>query len=245
MLPEWFVLTSLAILGAIWGSFVAALCSRWPKGESVAKGRSSCDQCGRQIAFYDLVPVISFLLLKGRCRTCQSRIDPMSVGIELAAILIGTLPALLLSQPQTLAAAMFGWLLLPLIVLDQRHLWLPDPLVFVLAAFGFLVGPLLTPDLIPTDRILGLIGGFLSLEALRIAYRRFRHLDGMGAGDPKLFGALGIWLGWQALPVTLLAATLIGFVSILAMHLATDVKRAEFPLGVYLAVAAFGTALFC
>jgi len=243
MLPTWFLLASLGILGAIWGSFVAALCSRWPNGESVAKGRSRCDQCWRQIAFYDLVPVISFVLLKGKCRACGKKIGAMSLATELSAILIGMVPALILPEAQAFAAAVFGWLLLPLIILDHQHLWLPNPLVFLLAAMGFAAGTLLTPDVVMADRVLGLIGGFLSLEAIRLAYRKFRQLDGMGAGDPKLFGALGIWLGWQALPITLLGATIVGFVSIIGMQLATDIRRTAFPLGAYLGLAAYVVAL--
>ena len=238
-LPLWFLLASLAILGAIWGSFVAALCSRWPKGESIVHGRSRCDQCDVQIASYDLLPLVSFLLLKGRCRACGQKIGLMPFGIELVAMLIGAVPALILPASQAVAAAIFGWALLPLILLDHQHLWLPNRLVLLLGAAGLLVGPMLTPDIAFADRFAGLIVGFLSLEALRLAYKKVRQRDGMGAGDPKLFGALGIWLGWQALPITLLGASAVGLVLIFIMHLMANRSRSAFPFGSYLGLAAY------
>lgn len=233
------MLTSVSVLGAIWGSFVAALCSRWPIGESVAKGRSRCDQCGSQIASYDLVPVISFLLLKGKCRNCAHSIGLQPFAIELVAVLIGVTPFLLLPESQATAAAIFGWLLLPLILLDYQHFWLPDHLVLLLAIAGFLVGPMLVPDVDRVARVAGLLTGFLSLEIVRQVYKQYRQHDGMGAGDPKLFAALGIWLGWQALPIILLSGSAIGLLSVLALHLRAKHHRTAFPFGSFLGVAAY------
>lgn len=242
-MPLWFLLTSLTILGAIWGSFVAALCSRWPDGESVAKGRSRCDQCGTQIAARDLIPVASYLLLKGKCRNCGQNIGPLPFATELAAALIGAVPLLLLPGSQAVAGALFGWLLLPLIVLDHQHLWLPNRLVLLLAVMGLAVGPMLTPDIALLDRVVGLFAGFLSLEVVRQVYKQFRQRDGMGAGDPKLFAALGIWLGWQALPIILLGASVIGLVLVSILHLMTNHHRTALPLGSYLGIAAYLAAL--
>jgi len=237
-------LASLTILGAIWGSFVAALCSRWPNGESVTMGRSRCDQCGIQIAAYDLLPIISLLLLRGKCRTCGQKIGLVSFRIELAAMLIGAVPVLILPEAQALAAAIFGWLLLPLIMLDHYRLWLPNRLVILLAVVGLVVGPMLTPDIGLVDRLAGLFTGFLSLEAVRLVYKKYRQRDGMGAGDPKLFGALGICLGWQALPITLLMASAIGLVLFSILDLMTNHHRTAFPFGSYLGVAAYLAVLF-
>lgn len=242
-LPIWFLLASLIILGLIWGSFVAALCSRWPKGESVTKGRSRCDQCGSQIAAYDLIPVASYLLLKGKCRHCGQNIGLLPLATELAAALTGAAPLLLLPESQAIAGAFFGWLLLPLILLDYRHLWLPNRLVLLLAVMGFVVGPMLTPDNTLVDRLAGLLAGFLSLEIVRRVYQQFRRRDGMGAGDPKLFGALGIWLGWQALPITLLGASAIGLILPTILHLMGKHHRAALPFGSYLGVAAYVAGL--
>ena len=237
-LPLWFLLLALTILGAIWGSFVAALVGRWPRGEDIITGRSRCDQCGRHIAPYDLVPIVSHLLLNGRCRYCREKIGLASLAIEAIAALGGMTAVLLLPADQALAAAIFFWMLLPLIILDYQHLWLPNLLVLPLAVAGLVVGPVLTPDVIMMDRIIGLLAGFLSLETIRLVYKKYRKHDGMGAGDPKLFGALGIWLGWQALPMTLLVASGIGIAMVLLMQLTAKVDRTAFPFGSYLSVAA-------
>jgi leader peptidase (prepilin peptidase)/N-methyltransferase len=241
-LPYWFLLTLLTILGAIWGSFAAALCSRWPKGEGVVVGRSRCEQCGKGIASYDLVPVISYMLLRGKCRFCGQKIGARPIVIELAAALIGAVSLLLLPPDQAVAAAIFGWLLLPLVILDFDHLWLPDRLVLVLAAAGLAVGSHLTPDLAMFHRVIGAVAGFASLELIRRSYKLYRKQDGMGAGDPKLFGALGIWLGWQALPLLLLAASVIG-IAFAAWHAVRGHEQKAFPFGSYLGVAAWLIAL--
>ena len=240
-LPYWFLLTLLTILGAIWGSFVAALCSRWPKGKGVAAGGSKCEQCGKQIPSFDLVPIVSYLLLRGKCRACGKSIGARPLVIELAGASIGAV-SLLLPPDQAVAAAIFGWILLPLVILDFDHLWLPDRLVLVLAAAGLAAGPLLTPDLAMFDRVIGAVAGFASLELIRRGYKLYRKQDGMGAGDPKLFGALGIWLGWQALPILLLAASAIGIV-FAVWHIMRGRSQKAFPFGSYLGVAAWLFAL--
>ena len=230
-------------MGAIWGSFVAAMCSRWPTGKTVATGRSHCDTCGYQIAAYDLVPIASYIVLKGKCRHCGGPIGLLPLATELIAALIGAVAVLLLPPEQAIAAAVFGWLLLPLIMLDYQHLWLPNRLVLLLAVMGVLVGPMLTPDIAWTGRATGMLAGFLSLEMVRQAYKFFRKHDGMGAGDPKLFGALGIWLGWQALPITLLIASAIGLTVVSTLHIIAKHQRDALPFGSFLGVAAFAVVL--
>lgn len=198
------------MLGAIWGSFAGALCTRWPLGESVAAGRSRCDHCDKTIASFDLIPLLSFAVLKGRCRNCEARISSDVFVIEIAAVIVGILPLFVLPPAQALAAAILGWLLLPVVVLDIRHLWLPDRLTSLLAVAGLLGGPFLMPGTDWIDRIAGGVGGYIVLEIIRRLYRALRHREGMGAGDPKLLGAIGIWLGWQALPLVILFASIIG-----------------------------------
>lgn len=189
------------------------------------------------------MPVISFLLLKGKCRSCRGKISAIAVAIELVAALIGAIPLVVLPENQAVAAAVFGWALLPLILLDHFHLWLPNRLTIILAATGLLAAPMLTPEVTLTDRLAGMAVGFLSLEAIRQIYKRCRQQDGMGAGDPKLFGALGIWLGWQALPITLLMACAIGLVLIAFLNLTANHHRTALPFGSYLGIAAYAIVL--
>jgi leader peptidase (prepilin peptidase)/N-methyltransferase len=140
--------------------------------------------------------------------------------------------------------AVFGWLLLPLIILDYQRLWLPNRLVIALAGVGTVGGYFLLPDSIWTDRVIGGALAFLSLEAIRQGFRKIRSEEGMGGGDPKLFGAIGIWLGWQLLPMTLLLACLIGFVHVTKAYVRDGALPLRLPLGTFLSVAAFLLAAF-
>ena len=218
-LPFWFLGIFVGVLGAIWGSFAGALCARWPSGESAATGRSRCDKCGKTIASFDLIPLISFAVLKGKCRSCHARISTGIFAMEIAAVILGILPLFLFPPSQAVAAASFAWLLLPLIVLDIRHLWLPDRLTLLLAIAGILAGPILMPEIGWIDRMAGGIGGYAVLDIIRRIFLAVRHREGMGAGDPKLLGAIGIWLGWQALPLAILLASVIGLIWALSAKL--------------------------
>lgn len=238
-MPSWFLPVNLALLGGVWGSFIGALCSRWPNGESIITGRSRCGQCANNIAPYDLVPIVSFVLLKGRCRACGEKIGASPMLIEAAAILIGTLPIAFLPPLQAIGVAVFGWLLLPLIILDWRYFWLPDRLLILLVIAGLLAGSLLNPSLTWYDRAAGMVAGFVTLEVIRVGFKRWRGYEGMGAGDPKLFGALGIWVGWQALPMILLGASAIGLGLILVTRATLTQSRNLLPFGSYLCGAAY------
>ena len=126
--------------------------------------------------------------------------------------------------------AVFGWLLLPLIIMDYQRLWLPNRLVIALAGVGTVGGCFLLPDSIWTDRVIGGALGFLSLEAIRQGFRKIRNKEGMGGGDPKLFGAIGIWL--------------IGFAHVATVYVRDRTLPLRLPFGTFLSVAAFLLAAF-
>jgi leader peptidase (prepilin peptidase)/N-methyltransferase len=190
---------------------VATLCLRWPAGEQVTRGRSRCDGCGRALGPLELVPVVSALASDGRCRTCGAAIDRFHLWVELGAAAIGGVALALSPDASGAALALFGWLLLPLAILDARHLWLPDRLTLLLAVAGLLVGGFLLGVALP-QRLIGGGAGFVALWLIGRGYRAVRGREGLGAGDPKLLGAIGLWMGWAALPAVLLGASLIGLV---------------------------------
>ena len=230
-----------APLGAIVGSFLATIAVRWPEGRSVLSGRSACDGCGRALAARDLVPLLSALAVRGRCRFCGARIDPVHWRVELACALVGLSAGLVAGDwPEALAGAAFGWLLVTLAALDWRAFWLPDRLTAALALTGVAAGAAgLAPDL--HDRLIGGAAGFGSLWMVARCYRLLRGRDGMGGGDPKLFGAIGLWLGWRLLPSVLLLAGSFGLGVVLFRRLTgRAVSRDDaLPLGALLAAAAY------
>jgi leader peptidase (prepilin peptidase)/N-methyltransferase len=195
-------------LGLIAGSFLAVLTGRWPLGLAVS-GRSRCDGCGAQLGAVELVPVLSFLWLRGRCRHCGAAIAPRHLAIELAAAVVGA--AMLGRFPlwPGLAAALAGWWLLALIVLDAEHQWLPDRLTLPLIPAGLALGMLLG-FAAPWDRAAAALLGFGVLAALRLAYRWRTGREGMGGGDPKLLAGIGALLGVLPLPFILTGAALLG-----------------------------------
>lgn len=227
------------IAGAIAGSFLATLILRWPEGRSVMRGRSACDGCGRVLSAADLVPMVSALMQRGRCRSCGAWIDPLHGRVEAGCAIIGALALGFAPGLDGAGWALLGWLLLVLAVLDWRHFWLPDALTLPLAFMGLTIGLWVTaPPLI--DRVIGAAAGYLCLLALALLYRLARGREGLGLGDAKLLGALGAWFGWQALPFILLMASTLGLMAVLASMArggAID-RMTRIPLGTCLAVAA-------
>ena len=227
----------LTVLGAIWGSFVAALCQRWPAGESIITGRSRCDQCQLPLRVHELVPILSYVIQRGECRRCKAQIGRDSLYIELFCASFGLLCAVLFSLPGAIAVAVLGWVLIPLILLDWRHYWLPDNLVIVVAATGLIGGGFLPTEPSLADRAIGGAVGFAAAQLLRVGYSRLRSVEAMGAGDPKLFGAIGLWVGWQSLPLILLLASGLGITHFLTRFRDNDALKQHFPLGSYFGVA--------
>jgi len=230
----------LGVAGAIVGSFLAALVVRWPEGRSVMRGRSACDGCARTLDAVELVPLLSAARSRGRCRTCGAAIDPVHWQVEAAAALVGAVAGWVAPCTAGVAGAGFGWLLVALAVLDARHLWLPDPLVALLALGGLASG-LAGIEPVLVDRLIGGAGGFALLWGVAAGYRRWRGREGLGGGDPKLFGAIGLWLGWRLLPAVLVVAGLVGL-GVVAVAWARGRRMAAddaLPLGTLLAVAAY------
>lgn len=201
--------TFLALLGACWGSFAATLSDRWPQGRSIVQPRSHCEACQRTLAVRELIPVLSYIIARGRCCHCETPISRRYPLIEIASAGIGLVSGLLLPSPDSFWVAALGWQLLLLAVLDAEHFWLPNPLVGLLAASGLGVAALGGPERLLTA-LIGAAAGFTVLFAIAYLYKRIRGRTGLGGGDPKLFGAIGAWVGWQALPIVLLIGAGLG-----------------------------------
>lgn len=197
--------------GLIAGSFLAAVVTRWPEGESVLRGRSRCDACSRTLAVRDLVPIISWIVSRGRCRTCGGTIDPAHPIMEGGCALIGVAAFGFAPVMAACVLALGGWLLLALALIDWRHHWLPDALTLPFAALGLTLGEWAGLPPFP-DRAIGAVVGYGALFLLALGYRAARGREGLGLGDAKLLGGIGGWLGWAALPIVLLVASVAGLV---------------------------------
>lgn len=235
----------LGLLGAVIGSFLATVVVRWPQGRSVVRGRSACDGCGAPLAARDLMPLLSAVLARGRSRCCATPIDARHWQIELACLVIGALAGWAVPGPVGVAGAVFGWLLLTLAALDIAEFWLPDALTATLAGAGVVTGALgIEPALL--DRLIGGVGGCVALWVIGALYKRLRHRDGLGGGDPKLLGAIGLWLGWRLLPAVVFLAALTGLAMVLVGLLRGRSAGLgdRMPFGALLAIAAYPAWLF-
>ncbi|MFD1788790.1 prepilin peptidase [Sphingomonas floccifaciens] len=220
-------------LGAIFGSFIATVAVRWPA--PALTGRSRCDGCGRTLAAYELVPILSWLALRGGCRTCGGRIGLLHPVIEMIAAAIGIAAGVAASGAPAVAGAVFGWLLLLAGAIDFVAFRLPNPVTMTIALLGLATGLAgLEPDL--TDRAIGGVAGFGVLWLISAAYVRARGRIGLGGGDAKLLGAIGLWLGWRALPWVVLVACMLGLGWAAARRMRRDDRL---PFGTVLGAAAF------
>jgi leader peptidase (prepilin peptidase)/N-methyltransferase len=229
-----------ALLGLIAGSFIATFLIRWPQGHSVLRGRSQCDSCGARLGPFELIPLLSWAILRGRCRHCGAPIDARHPGVELAAAAIGVVAVVAHPLPLAPVTAALGWWLLTIALLDLDHHWLPDALTLPLVPLGLAAawvgfGPPLA------ERAVGAAIGWAALALIAWAYRKLRGREGMGRGDPRLMAALGAWVGAWQLPAVLLGAGLLGLAAVLAMRLrGQDVTATtRLPLGTLLALAAW------
>lgn len=244
-MPAFFLPLVGSLLGVVIGSFLATLILRWPEERSVVGGRSSCDHCGRDLRVWELVPVASYIAQRGRCWRCGARIATDHIAIETTSGLIGGLALFIAPGIEGLAGALFGWLLLTLAALDVKHHWLPDRLTALLALTGLAAGLFgLPPEM--SERLIGGLAGYGTLAVIVALYKRVRKRDGLGAGDPKMLGAIGCWLGWQALPLVILGASLAGIWAAISWRLRGEAVSADsmLPLGSLMAVAAFPLWLF-
>lgn len=222
------------VFGLTFGSFLNVCIYRMPRGLSVVAPRSSCPQCHAPISWFDNVPVLSWLVLRGRCRHCQTRISPRYVVIELFT---GTLFLLCHAKLgltlATLKCAVFGFLLLGLIFSDAETKLLPDKLTLPGLALGLFLSlfvPVndLASQLIPgmvslpvssdvswhflslADALVGAAVGASFIYGAGAIYLRWRGIEGMGFGDVKLMAMIGAFLGLRLTVFTIFAATMAG-----------------------------------
>lgn len=193
------------------GSFLGVLAVRLPVGEDVVVGRSRCPSCGSALKPIELVPVVSWLVQRGKCRTCAAPIDWFYPAIELAALAVAIWAALTMQGVLLWVTVAFGWTLLTLAAMDLRTMMLSDVLTLPLIAAGLAVVAWLDVEAVPNHMIAAVLGALL-IVAVAWVYRRARGREGIGMGDAKLMAAAGAWVGLEGLGTVLLygvAATLI------------------------------------
>ena len=207
--------------------------------------RSSCPFCGHAIGAVENIPVFSYLIQKGRCRHCDNPISPRYPAVEILTAVLSIVVVWKLGfSYQTVAALILTWSLIALSFIDIDRQILPDAITLPLLWIGLLIslsGAFSTPQ----ESIIGAVLGYLSLWSLYHLFRLLTGKEGMGYGDFKLLGMFGAWLGWQYLPITILASSLVGAIFGIAMLiLGRHRKGTPMPFGPYLAIAGWVAMLW-
>ncbi|ARU92418.1 hypothetical protein A7K99_00545 [Tatumella citrea] len=234
------------VFGTLLGSFLCLAGDRYcPRNSFFARCQqfcrppSHCLTCHHLLRWYDLLPLLSFIWLKGRCRYCRQRITLKLLIMEAGCGSVCLLLYWLHPDPiQLTAVIFFSSLLFLLATIDMRLLLLPDELVFALLWSGLLLGDYFSLADTQT-RILGACSGYLALFFLNALYCAWRKTEGIGGGDMKLLAAIGAWCGWQILPsVVVIAAVLTLFVLCCQRRIIAGLQEnIPLPFGCYLAVA--------
>jgi leader peptidase (prepilin peptidase)/N-methyltransferase len=235
LMPMWFMLLGLGLFGAVLGSFLNVCIYRVPRNLSVVSPPSSCPGCGDRIAPYDNVPVLGWLWLRGRCRSCRAPISKRYPGVELLTAVLFALLALRYGLTWELVPALYfaaAMVVVTLIDFDARII--PDAITFSGVPLG-LLSTLVTPVTL-VDGLIGAAAGFAFLYAVAWGYQKSTGVDGLGGGDIKFAAMLGAFLGWQGVLLTVFAASFVGSVAGgVLMAVQKGGRRTALPFGTFLA----------
>lgn len=259
-IPLWFFVPALALFGLLFGSFANVVIWRVPRGESVVSPGSHCPRCDTPIAWYDNIPVLSWLLLRARCRSCAAPIAARYPAVETASGILFAVAALRYGVSwASITTAVLFWFLLVLSVIDLDTMRLPNPLVAALGGFGLaaavisqVTGAPLAPlvgvtasglfsDPIPAALAGGLIGVAIS-GGLAGLYGLVRGRTGLGMGDVKLLAVLGLFLGPYVV-MSMFLGSLLGMVAGLTAARGRSAADTKIPFGPWLAAGAVLTVM--
>ena len=231
-------LVLVAILGLCVGSFLNVCIHRLPRGESLVRPPSRCPRCGRQLSWFDNIPVFSWIALLGKCRRCG---EPIAIRYPLVELITAALWVLIaaMTPPDALLASrlVLATSLVVLFMIDLEHHILPNVITLPGIVVGFLFSFIAEP--FPTSSLIGIVLGGGVLYAIAAGYYAIRKEEGMGMGDVKMLAMIGAFLGWPAVVLTLILSSFSGAIIGLAMiAFARADGRHALPFGTFLALAA-------
>lgn len=236
---NWLLVLTFGIMGAIFGSFANVIIYRLPLKKSIVSPRSHCQKCLKMVPWYHNIPIVSWIVLRGRCSYCGSRFSFRYPLVELLmAILFAMVFYFYGLSAYTVEYLIAVFALVTVSFIDLDHFLLPD--VFTLSGIVFgLIGSVLNPERHFWDAFLGILmgGGFLWLVAY--LYWLVKNEEGMGGGDIKLLAWLGSLFGWKAIPFIIMFSSITGsIVGITLMMRQKGNLKTAIPFGPYIVVAA-------
>ncbi len=238
------LLVLAGLFGLVIGSFLNVCIYRLPLDQSIVWPASRCTRCGRALAWYENIPVLSWALLRGHCRTCGERISVMYPAVEIAT---GAMFVVMVAHfgptPLFAVRTLFGCAMIVLFVIDLQHQILPNEITVP----GIVVGLVLSVFLEPGWRaaLIGAIAGGGSLWLIAASYQWLRGREGLGFGDVKMLAMIGAFLGWKLMLLTLVFASFTGsFVALTLMAARRADWQSKLPLGTFLALGALLASVF-
>ena len=239
-----FEIFTVFFIGLIFGSFANVCIARLPKDKTVIFGRSNCPTCKKKICWYDNIPLISFILLGGKCRQCNKKISVNYFFVELISGIFFILIYLYTNNYfEFFLINLILFLFLIIFFIDLKHFIIPDILNFSLIFLGLL------KNFIPIKNlnfnydieqsIIGGVVGYLTIWIIIFVYKKLKNLDAMGLGDAKLMAAIGTFFGLKSIPLILFLSSIIALLIVLPSLINKTRKlKAEIPFGPYILISA-------
>ncbi len=241
----WPLVAVAAVFGLMIGSFLNVCIARIPEGESIVSPGSRCPRCRTPIRWYDNLPVLSYLLLGGKCRSCREPISARYPAVELITAIAFALQAFHVGDDFVLLASrlIFTAILIVLFGTDYDVQRLPNVLTLPGLVIGLAFSAVQPPGL--RDAVIGALLGAGILQGIRLVWYALRGVEGMGFGDVKMLAMIGAFLGWRNVIVVLFFSSLAG--AIVGVALTVTGRQAmstKLPFGTFMAVAAFAASLY-
>ena len=230
------------VLGSIWGSFSNVCIYRIPNNKSVIINRSYCPKCKNKISWFDNIPFLSFVLLKGKCRNCNKAIGLQYFIVELLSavsfVIIYHFYGISITSLLLLILSIY---FIIIFFIDLKHLIIPNSLTFSLMFLGFIKSfdPNLDKTIFPNyiNSLIGGIFGYSIIWLIVFVYKKIRKKEGMGLGDAKLLGAIGFWFGWASIPFTIFLSSVAALIFVIPSIINKSRNMAsQIPFGPYIIV---------
>ena len=232
----------VGILGSLWGSFANVCIYRLPLKGGVVRGRSFCPKCKKKIFWYENIPIISFLVLAGKCSKCKKKISLQYLLVETISIISFLIIYYLYGITLTTILLIILFLsFLIIFFIDLKHYIIPDILTFPMMALGFFKS--FDPNLNPIfpnyiNSLIGGIFGYLIIWSIILFYKKIRNKEGMGLGDAKLLAVIGFWFGWISIPFIIFLSSAIALIIVIPDLLKKSKKlSSQIPFGPYIIIA--------
>jgi leader peptidase (prepilin peptidase) / N-methyltransferase len=238
MTQDTFNVLAAALFGLCVGSFLNVVIYRLPRGQSLVSPPSRCRNCGYSLRWFDNIPVISWVLLRGRCRKCATRVSVQYPLVELITAALFVLVVWFTPVGPVLASRLLlVCILIALFGIDLEHQILPNSITLPGIVIGLLLSVIAPPGI--KDALLGAALGGGILYAIAAAYYLWRREEGMGMGDVKMLAMIGAFLGWKAVLVTLIFASFSGaFIGLGMMAVQRGGMKYALPFGTFLSLGA-------